>query len=504
MQRRVWGPVAAPASNGGGQPCDSPVMTRAWAWVAAAVVVCRVGATARAEPVEGISTKCGHATGDRTVVIGHGEVPIPNFFTNRTSSTVRFRVELQSNIVIGGTRTVFDVTLPPGTDGPFPEGPVLPIKLTDAIGSAHFDFRMFSDKTGETLLQQCLYRVVTQAPPEYPDLLQVPFKVCVLEGSAPAGSSTSGTVRVPDIRALVDKVNATWLPQAHIVFRALQDDVAPVIADPLRADPAEPAARPGDISVEFPDQAEAAAAECNRAWSSTFGLFPSISVVIGRKLYGRGYSGGADGVTAPSPFALYPGTARKADLCQVPRKLTTADLPSYLVMADRAHASSSSSWPNAFNHELGHTLMLGHGDGIDQPCNGSPDCAGGTHDYRGVDPPAPGLRLFDQYCDCDTRADGQWHCRPQNGIFPGEDPAEPACTLMYPQVTGCTTLTSLQQELARDAAKVAAGATSTASPGKPGTCCNGNAATTTPVAGAVGMLLWRPRRRRGQRRRNAT
>ena len=113
-------------------------------------------------------------------------------------------------------------------------------------------------------------------------------------------------------------------------------------------------------------------------------------------------------------------------------------------------------------HELGHALLLGHGDGIDQgPIIGS-------------EPPTAGPRPFDEYCD----------------------PAEPqeSCSLMDPVYARCTELTALQIELARAAAAARDGTTIQAT----GPGCNNESCQVGERSPAWALLLvlagWRRRR----------
>jgi hypothetical protein len=133
--------------------------------------------------------------------------------------------------------------------------------------------------------------------------------------------------------------------------------------------------------------------------------------------------------------------ARANDLCSYPRHLTRSDvLPeASVVMVDpfffasgRGTAFAGADPAETLAHELGHTLMLGHGNGLDP-------------DKDGTFPPNAGPRNFDINCDPDAG-----------------DPNPPGFTgcgsLMNTFAGVCFTVTPLQREAARDAAVLEPGA----------------------------------------------
>jgi hypothetical protein len=104
----------------------------------------------------------------------------------------------------------------------------------------------------------------------------------------------------------------------------------------------------------------------------------------------------------------------------VPRHLVVGDVANqYVIIAEPSqftqHGSIAALFYNVLAHELGHALLLSHGDG---------------HNNGGTLPPNNGRRKFDQDCDGG----------PSMGL-----------SLMSPS-GGNNVITVLQSELARDAA----------------------------------------------------
>jgi hypothetical protein len=157
---------------------------------------------------------------------------------------------------------------------------------------------------------------------------------------------------------------------------------------------------------------------------------------------------------------------RGDDLCGHPRHLAVGDVTPVLrsIVYDQALFQDSITGiylgqefepARILAHELGHNLMLGHGNGLDD-------------DGNGLLPPAIGRRRFDFYCD---------------QMMELEDRSTPFTTCemsdsLMKNGTICTNLQPLQREMAREVAKLVPGAVitdPTADPAgqlvaPPGTC----------------------------------
>jgi len=136
------------------------------------------------------------------------------------------------------------------------------------------------------------------------------------------------------------------------------------------------------VSAEMQDACE----ECAAAWASKPGQFIDGPVVIFVRdvTYPRGVYAPQLGITTPRPT--------NADLCLHPRFLTAADVNgscSFVIEPNgfgyRGDQKQGSTLP-VLAHELGHQLLLFHGNGLDD-------------DLNGKQPPEAGQRLFDSECD---------------------------------------------------------------------------------------------------------
>ena len=279
------------------------------------------------------------------------------------------------------------------------------------------------------------------------DLIVLQLRWCVLEGSSEAkGKSAGELVSTPrTARDRLLEASDIWAP-AKILFIAVVITAAdgqkgiPVIADPF----VPKGGIIGDISVA-PGSADAsfAAVACDARWNRLDSSLKGPVVVSARK-----FSKGIALAVASSPVkALWvkqasPLTGKRGDdMCGEPRKLTHNDVfnlsPSngsgqgWLVLQEPSQYDSNGHLARNLAHELGHVLFLGHGNGIDDNSDGA---------VTGFGP-----RRFDAYCDpLGVAANGK----------PLED--EQACSLMG-RFASCTTITSLQIEMARAVAKLLPG-----------------------------------------------
>ena len=296
----------------------------------------------------------------------------------------------------------------------------------------------------------------------------VPVRFCALQGGLEAAGQTVGNATTD--AALLGRLRAVnsryYTPLANVVFRSAipsgagADSHIPVIADTAISE----GSKPGDIAdkqlnVEVHDTVDA----CERAWLDAYPSARGIIVLSLRNfVVPTGPTAGEEtdkaGI-APGPaqaFLLdssFPGSRNK-DLCEAPRKLLQGDVGSWAAVTEVSQRGQDGVGTLA--HELGHDLLVSHGDGLD-------------NDHDGTQPPDPGPRRFDLYCDS-----GEF---PQAIVYPGgraavSDPAAP-CTLWTEEVlhspageymppcsstANAIAITPLQAELIRDAARVAPGA----------------------------------------------
>jgi len=245
-------------------------------------------------------------------------------------------------------------------------------------------------------------------------VITVVVRACVLEGTTLA--SLSQPDRNNAVVDMFNQVNTQVWSQAQISFLACCQDI-PVVTDP---DPN--VGVPGTIEVHLKgtDQMRAARDECAAAWASKGSVagsgFTQGPVVI---LVHAFWNAPPDtlGVTGP------PTT--RPDLCVAPRTLAAADVRDlYLLSIEQSglHFLGDSAI-QTLAHELGHTLLLWHGDGLD-------------NNHNGADPPNPGPRLFDVRCDLLEASN------------------EGGSLMAHGGNVGKFLLTPLQIELAREAAQV--------------------------------------------------
>lgn len=227
-----------------------------------------------------------------------------------------------------------------------------------------------------------------------------------------------------------------------MAFSIATDRAIPVIADP--EPPIGGNSHLGDINLAFEVEPKLARDLCRSAWQSRFPGRPGITVVNARSFDDEPATFGA----APGSVAgLYVagrkfGSGKRGDdLCGIPVRLTKADVSEqFVVMVDQDRLAHPV---NVLAHELGHTLFLGHGNGLDD-----------NHDGRSAGTRGP--RRYDEYCDPD------WLLAPQNTQV-AEDQSTPsgdcARSSSLMNIFGtCLNLRPLQVETARGVALVVPGA----------------------------------------------
>jgi DNA-binding beta-propeller fold protein YncE len=332
------------------------------------------------------------------------------------------------------------------------------------------------------------------------NLITLPVRWCAIEGSAAAsyatvppaqpgepyqpyttGNANTDQVLLSRLRQATDQV---WIDQAQIAFRAANVPHIPIIADENQS--ASPNHHLGDVETgPFNIDASTPAQECEMAWANYFPDQQGIIAVNVRQFVSNGTTQSTEGFT-PAPqdlvFALTgqeqaQGTPPRSNaLCSYPRQLEVTDLDGLdVTVIDANNYGPRDANGNSGNyigttaattlaHEFGHSLLLGHGDGVD-------------NDQNGALPPTAGPRKYDGYCDeVFGGADPPYtsvldECQNANSVadtfIPIEDhetclakyvaPSAPCGSVMVPG-SGCSTLRPLQVETARDAAKIEPGA----------------------------------------------
>lgn len=260
------------------------------------------------------------------------------------------------------------------------------------------------------------------------ELIQVPLKWCavygttaVLDPGAVGETSTDNVLWRRHERAS-DNI---WIPGAKITLRsALIADVTsqasfPIIPDPLPPSQGGPGVL-GDIEeTYFGGELQDVIADCEQAWddlelSLNANIEGIITVNIGRFVASSGIQFPTQGI-ASSAFICNPFASRTSTICQDPASMP-ANVGAYIVVRDNVNSLAFSPHENTLAHEVGHTLFLGHGNGLDDDSD----------------------NLFDECCD----ADEDINALPQSLMSPSG---------------GSDVITALQKDLARYAALVTPG-----------------------------------------------
>ena len=398
---------------------------------------------------------------DPIIVEYQQSVTIPDFtYENKMTHPMTFKIDW-AGIDVAGNGNIHSVTLAPGTSQSFPG---IPFTFPESIleGTHRIAIGVSAQDGSDVLTVQRTFELVVVATGKVREVIQLPVRMCAIEGSPQAQDKLPGELVDPTkLLTILQQVNnQVWLRQAGILFR----HVPAPFGIPVIQDPDTTSRDPGEVTMTGFVEGEwgSALTRCEQAWadlaskySKEYGNQPGTLLVNARTLIDASPETPqtVGGVVRIVPFELRvasatPGTGlRGDDLCGHPRKLLVNDVTPHLgaVTYDPAFYMhpvgaisrySTETWNpvKVIAHELGHTLMLGHGNGLDD--NGD-----------GLEPPTPGIRRFDEYCDA---------------LAKGEEPLgvskcdNELSSLMT--TDGCMTVRPLQREMARAAAKLVPGA----------------------------------------------
>jgi hypothetical protein len=274
--------------------------------------------------------------------------------------------------------------------------------------------------------------VTTGCPPANSTRITIYVRTCVVQGAkwyqAPP-MTTPATSRTNAVTKIVQDASAIWVQGADIAFIPLLDrnGEIPEIVVPGAGSHGEIVQDQGD---NFSDQSASAIDLCNQAWQNQTpdGSVPGIPIIFaGNFLADSGQISGQTGYETPNQ-SNYQRNGGK-DLCHAPYNILQSDVTDRVAFVSTSNNDSSSDTQFAAElatrtaHELGHALLLAHGDGLDDDQNGA----------------------WDERCD--------------NPEYLSFDSAESATSvsIMNAAPTNQTTITPLQRTLARSAAKYVAG-----------------------------------------------
>ena len=291
------------------------------------------------------------------------------------------------------------------------------------------------------------------------DLITVPIRWCAIEGSPAAngvtvaagqafapGNSSTDDILLGLLRGATARV---WIRGAHIAFRAANVEHFPIIPDP-RAPGVSGDGQLGDIGLSnLGHELTEVTQGCAAAWAE---LAPNERGIIAVNV--RAYvSDSSLGITTTASITQR-SDPRIQDLCVAPRHLLTSDVTASQVTVidpknygpktlDGLPMSNGESASTSLAHELGHALLLGHGDGVD-------------NDKNGVLPPLDGPRLYDTICDPAVIVDNDGNViAVEDSLL---DQRNGCGSIMLGGTGSCGLVQPLQVEAARDAAKLIPGA----------------------------------------------
>jgi hypothetical protein len=234
----------------------------------------------------------------------------------------------------------------------------LNVTSTTPAGSDTVIVSITTNLTGSVPIAECTTHLTVVA-----NEIQIPVRVCAVAGSPAAGATNMD-------KLLLDRINLinynSWGPGASITFHpAFPAGTAnphfPVIPDP------NPSGTPGDIDIVANNMQEYkdVAAACSNAWKNTYGISQGLIIINANRVFdnGKQVGGFANGtvINCGSTSTL---------ICkdQCPAWAFILDTQP-AVVTDRSFEPGDPH-DSLLGHELGHLLMLYHGNGLDDNNNG--------------------------------------------------------------------------------------------------------------------------------------
>ena len=229
-----------------------------------------------------------------------------------------------------------------------------------------------------------------------PNRIAMPVCACIVKGTAwtknpniPGDWVRSANATMSNMvnQIIYDANDKVWIPGANIALIPQinkEDGYIKVIDDPDQS-----VGQIGDIEAT-PDGGKLVAGKCREAWGNSLVPDGLIIVIAHKLIFNDGTATPYSGFTEPYDAVL--ARNHGADLCGFPQNLNKSDVKGrYILIMDPKLLGLNGEEGNGIPyvvlaHEFGHTLMLGHGDGLDNDGNGKQ--AGEV-----------GPRLFDFNCD---------------------------------------------------------------------------------------------------------
>jgi len=405
-------------------------------------------------------------------------------FENPTDNPVTFKVQLAPNAIFrkSSPTQLFLQTLPPHTGVN-----LRPFSLTIPMDAPFISDRLTLEVTTSpafaTPIASCVHVVLVITPDMLAapnDVIQVPIRFIVLEGSPQARGKQAGTTTGDaTLFTALQRINQDLLPSARMLYYAVAAPQGiPVIADDVIAGGIPGSPRPadkGDLCLDnrglsFNGESQDDWKEGNQAWMT---LYPSLDPLPGIAVLNYRSMPCTETIGATLNMKIRSFEHDLGYMCNSPRSFRASDLPGFTTISDPEYCPHTSakcmSVPDGgfdgvtigvrtLAHELGHALSLFHGNGADD-------------DLDSAYPPNPGPRSYDgdgvsPSCDGDeVEPTG-----PGTVVYPpGHGPPSALMvgggTSTWKNCPSCPLVSRLQAEQMRDAAAVVPGSSQGIVPG---------------------------------------